>query len=132
MSFGKLDFSTLEKAIDSFEKALARPKDEFIRDSVIQRFEYTYELAWKMLKRHLARDEGSENVDHLHRKDLFRLAGEKGIIEDVDAWFEFHEARNQTTHTYNEDTAEEVYKKARLFLPHVGRLLEELVKRENA
>jgi nucleotidyltransferase substrate binding protein (TIGR01987 family) len=85
-----------------------------------------------MLKRHLESDEGSDNVDHLHRKDLFRMAGEKGIIEDVSAWFTFHEARNQTSHTYNEAVAEEVYDKARMFLPHALRLLKELGKRKHA
>ena len=51
----KLDFSSLKKAVKSLGKAIARtqkaPSDEELRDAVIQRFEYTYELACKMMKR---------------------------------------------------------------------------------
>lgn len=53
----KLDFSSYEKAIHSLQRVLDRsrsvPEDEDIRDACIQRFEYTYELAFKMLKRQL-------------------------------------------------------------------------------
>ena len=44
-----LDLSSLTKALESLDVALAKDKDEFIRDSVIQRFEFTYELSWKFL-----------------------------------------------------------------------------------
>jgi hypothetical protein len=65
-----LDISSLKKAVASLDAALSRDKDEFIRDSVIQRFEYTYELSWKFLARHLEIDVGSEAVDRLSRRDL--------------------------------------------------------------
>jgi len=61
--------TTFEKALLSLEKALEQPKNEFIRDSVIQRFEYTYELAWKMLRRFLVADVGSEALAPLTRKN---------------------------------------------------------------
>jgi len=88
----RLKLTALSHAISSLEKAIQQPKDEFIRDSVIRRFEYTYELAWKSLKRHLEWDEGVENVDHLTRRDVFRLGAEKGLIDDVGQWFAFHVA----------------------------------------
>ena len=51
----KLDFSALKKAVATLERGIERsisaPADEELRDAVIQRFEYTYELCWKMLKR---------------------------------------------------------------------------------
>lgn len=46
-----ISLKPFKNAQASLEKAVAQPKDEFIRDSVIQRLEYTYELAWKTLKR---------------------------------------------------------------------------------
>lgn len=126
----KLVLTPLARAIASLDAALARPKDEFLRDSVIQRFEYTYELAWRMLKRHLERDEGVENVDRLTRKGLYRLAFEKGLIGDVAAWFEYHRARNATSHAYDEGTAEEVYQAAARFAGDARRLLAAVEQRE--
>jgi len=53
----KLDLTSLEKALTSLQKAIERygrePEDEEVRDSVIQRFEYSYELCWKMLSKEL-------------------------------------------------------------------------------
>ncbi len=131
MASTKLYCQPLSEAIDSLQRAIAQPKDEFIRDSVIQRFEYTYELSWKLLKRYLEDAEGVVQVDHLSRKDLFRLAAEKGILDDPQAWFEFHIARNETSHTYNESKAEAVYQVALRFLSPARALLEELKKHEH-
>lgn len=132
MTEKRLDFSPLHKALASLERAIAMPKDEFIRDSVIQRFEYTYELCWKLLKRHLEQDEGPDSVDRLTRKELFRLAAEKGLIDDVAAWFAYHAHRNETSHTYHEETAERVYEAACRFAPDAARLLAALESRHAA
>ncbi len=121
--------SPLKKALASLNAALQQPKDEFVRDAAIQRFEYTYELAWKMLKRHLDESEGSAAIDPLSRKDLFRLGGERGIIENVEAWFAYHRARNETSHTYDADKAEQVYATARQFAGDAEKLLLELERR---
>jgi len=125
----QIDLSPLQRAIESLERALAQPKDEFVRDSVIQRFEYTYELAWKLLKRHLSADEGADSVAALSRKDLYRLAAQKGIIDDVLQWFAFHAARNESSHAYNESRAEQVYEVARSFAVVARALLVELESR---
>lgn len=119
----------LIKAVASLKVALAQPKDEFVRDAVIQRFEYTYELAWKMLKRHLDESEGSAAVDPLSRKDLFRLGGERGMVANVEAWLTYHRARNETSHTYDESKAEQVYEIARQFAGDAEKLLVELERR---
>ncbi|MHB1618366.1 MAG: nucleotidyltransferase substrate binding protein [Sulfuricella sp.] len=119
----------LMKAVASLKAAIAQPKDEFVRDAVIQRFEYTYELAWKMLKRHLDESEGASAVDPLSRKDLFRLGGERGIVENVEAWLAYHRARNETSHTYDENKAEQVYDVARQFAGDAEKLLRELERR---
>lgn len=128
----RLDLSSFRMALASLDLALAQPKNEFIRDSVIQRFEYTYELSWKHLKRHLETDEGVANIDQLTRKQLFRVAVEKGLIRNIEAWFAYHRARNETSHAYNQAVAEEVYEAARRFAPDARDLLEQLERRANA
>lgn len=124
-----LDYSVLIKAVDSLARALDQPKNEFTRDSVIQRFEYTYELCWKFLKRYLEISEGVATVDLLSRKELFRLAAEKGLIDDVVAWFEYHRSRNETSHTYQETKAEEVYECAKRFALDAKKLQSKLTNR---
>jgi nucleotidyltransferase substrate binding protein (TIGR01987 family) len=127
-----LNLDPLRLALGSLDRALTEPKDEFVRDSVIQRFEYTYELAWKMLARYLGESEGRERVMALHRFDLYRLGAEKGFLADVTAWFGYHRARNETVHTYDEARAEEVYAAARDFARDARALLEELERRRGA
>lgn len=130
----KLDIRSLIKAYDSFTKVLKYAEEielnkdnnisyaeEAARAAVIQHFEYTYELSWKMMERFIKIDEGRE--DSLTRKGLFRRAGEIGLIDDFHKWIEFHEARNLTSHTYDEETAEEVYSTAKKFDKYVKRLI---------
>jgi nucleotidyltransferase substrate binding protein (TIGR01987 family) len=57
---------------------------EAIRSSVIQHFEFTFELAWKFIRRRLEADIGRASVDGIPRRDLFRIAAENGLIEDVE------------------------------------------------
>lgn len=128
----KLILTSLAKAVASLEEVLSLEKNVIVRDATIQRFEYTYELCWKMMKSHLEMDEGRENVDALHRKDLFRLAAEKGLIGDAASWFDFHQARNETSHTYEEERAEQVFAVARRFAPAARALLTELERRHHA
>jgi len=120
-----------EKAIASLKEVLALEKDDIIRDSAIQRFEYTYELAWKLMQRRLKEDVGREEVAALSRKDLFRLAAEKKLISDPRPWFEYYEARNLTAHTYDESLAEEVYRAAARFIHDAESLFHELTRRND-
>lgn len=130
----KLDLSSLEKALKSLERAADRSqkekKDEEVRDAVIQRFEYTYELSWKMMKRQIEAEAASPvSVDALGFRDLLREAAEKGFIGDVEAWFEYRDARNRTSHGYDEKSAQQVYETALRFLKEAKLLLEVLKKR---
>jgi nucleotidyltransferase substrate binding protein (TIGR01987 family) len=99
----------LKKALRSLEKAVAQPLNEFTRDSVVQRFEFTFELSWKNLKRYLEVDKplADDSV-----KGILREAHQRKLISNLDQWFSFQKSRNLTSHTYNEDTAEEVYREA--------------------
>jgi nucleotidyltransferase substrate binding protein (TIGR01987 family) len=124
MTDDKLILTPFEKALKSLEYVLQQSKTDIVRDATIQRFEYTYDLAWKMIKRHL--EWSGSSTDSLTRRDLFREAATAGLIKDAEAWFEYHEARNKTSHTYNESTAEEVYEAAQKFAPDAQALLKEL------
>jgi nucleotidyltransferase substrate binding protein (TIGR01987 family) len=130
-----LDLSSYEKAITSLETALTaysvsqQPQGsterELMRDGVIQRFEYTFELAWKLLKRYLE-EYGLERVDSLTNRDLFRVGHEQGLLRDAEAWLSYLKSRNLISHTYNPAVAETVYESAKAFLGDARYLLEQL------
>ena len=114
MSTINLDFTSYEKALRSLQRVLARsrtvPGDEDIRDACIQRFEYTYELAFKMLKRQLEQElPSSEELDHMPFKEVIRVGAERGLIAVPERWFDYCAKRNITSHTYDEDKARDVY-----------------------
>jgi len=72
---------------------------EAFRDSVIKRFEYTYELSWKMMQRWIGENVSPDAPDTMTRKDLYRLAAQKKLIDDPNKWFQYHQARNVSSHT---------------------------------
>jgi len=132
-----LDLTSLRKAVDSLARALnvavsekmqVLDKDQqvTIKAGVIQNFEFTYELCWKFMKRWLENNLGSVYIDGVSRRELFRLSAEHQLIRDVDTWMEYHGARNQTLHTYDEQVAQDVLKAAELFLYDAEKLLKNL------
>jgi nucleotidyltransferase substrate binding protein (TIGR01987 family) len=130
----RLDLSSWKRALDSLKRAIERstaaPNDDELRDAVIQRFEYSYELSWKMLKRHLeqvAPDPGA--VDHWSFKELMREAAERGLIPALDPWIEYRYQRNLTSHAYDEEKARLVYTAAVSFLSDAKALLKEVERR---
>ena len=125
----ELDLTSLEKAVASLDEVLRQDKTVFIRDAAIQRFEYTYELCWKFIKRWLETESGYTGADRLSIKDLYRKGAETGLIINPQEWFDFHKARNETAHTYNEGKAEEVYEEVKKFLIRAKELLAELKRR---
>jgi nucleotidyltransferase substrate binding protein (TIGR01987 family) len=130
-----LDLSSFEKVIASLNTALdvytatqhsaGSSEHELMRDGVIQRFKYTFELAWKMIKRYL-QEYGLERVDSLTNRDLFRLGYEQGLVREAEIWFDYLTKRNLTSHTYNQVTAEAVYQSAQAFLYDARFLLDQL------
>jgi len=97
--------ASLDAGLARLEAALAQEKTEWTRDSAIQRFEFTFELAWKAVAR-CAREEG---LEALSPREALRTALRLGWIGDDDAWLRMLDDRNRTAHTYNEATAEEIY-----------------------
>ena len=119
------DAEPLEKALASLKTALAEPETEFVRDSVIKRFEFSYELSWKLLKRYI--EEELVDTHNLNsRKELFRRGVYHKLVDSFDDWNAYHDARNLTAHTYNEARAQQVYEVAQRFLPSAEFLLSKL------
>lgn len=129
----KLQLTSLQKAIQSLHAALLEYKKDtrdFLRDSCIQRFEYTYELSWKLLKRYLELAEpGSSAVDELTFPDLIRKANEKNLLlSDWSKWKLYREARNSTSHAYNEEKADSVFSVIPDFFLEAEFLLKKLLE----
>ncbi|MCB9072511.1 MAG: nucleotidyltransferase substrate binding protein [Bdellovibrionaceae bacterium] len=118
----QIDFSSLEKAIVSLEDILQQPLNEYVRDGVIQRFEYTFELCWKFMQR-ILKEQGLSTGSP---KQVLRDAHKAKFIDDLELWMSFLKERNLTSHTYNKDVAEEVYQSARKFPPYAKQLLQQL------
>lgn len=93
------------KALAQLQKAADQPPNEFLRDSVIRRFGFSYEFAWKMLKLWLE----SKDIDVRNAKDTLKEALQQGQISDGNQWSELHQMRNLTSHTYDQQLAEQVY-----------------------
>lgn len=112
-------FDELVKAITRLKEALAQPKDEFLRDSVIQRYEFCIELAWKSAKKAMGTSTSSP-------KDIVREMGQSEYIQDTSIWLQAIDMRNLSTHTYKEDLAEQVYGFAKKFVPELEKLIVKL------
>ena len=129
-----LDLSSFTKAIGTLSEALTEyekdKKNLFVRDSVIQRFEYTYELSHKMLKRFLSYAEFSgQATAEMVFAEIIRTANEKGLLlNDLEKWEEYRQARNMTSHVYDETKANLVISLMPEFLREVEFLLAQLRK----
>lgn len=93
----------LEQAAAIYQKSL---QDDLYRDGLIQRFEFTVELAWKSIKEYLE-DQGCSTPIATPRAVL-KEAFAAGVIQDANAWNSVITARNITSHVYDEKTAENV------------------------
>ncbi len=108
----------LKKALDSLDEAIilasAREKVnevefKLFRDACIQRFEFCIELSWKISAKLM----GSSSTIS---KPVIREMAQNGLIDDVPKWFSYIDARNKTSHSYDEDIAKSVYESAKSFM----------------
>jgi len=104
-------FSNFKKAFTQLSNAVELSEERDLTDlekqGVIQAFEYTHELAWNTLKDFLE-DRGAQNI--YGSKDASREAFKAGLLDDGEVWMEMIKSRNQTVHTYDEDTMAEIVK----------------------
>src|SRR5512138_1484961 len=109
-----LDFSSFDRALASLgrgtERSIREPADEEVRDAVIQRFEYCYELCWKMLKRQLEQElPNPGDADRMSFAELMREGSERGLVANPERWLSYRYQRNLTSHTYDEEKAKTVH-----------------------
>ncbi len=107
--------------LDSFEKAIQslsivlkereiHPDNLFVRDAAIQRFEYTYEISHKMLKRHLeATSPTPTEIDGMSFQNIIRTGSERGLLlNGWEKWRLYRTSRGTTSHAYDEKKALQV------------------------
>ena len=108
----KAVFRKLSEAIIMINRNLISKENEIltelIKEGIIQKFEYTHELAWNLMKDFLS-SKGISSI--IGSRDATREAFSAKIIEDGHTWMDMIKSRNLTSHTYNEDTANEIYSK---------------------
>ena len=145
MSQKEISLKALEKAImaykiglETYAKALAhetvaRGNDQaprltqigqLLRDGVIQRFEFTFDLARKLTKRTLFDIFKREEYDY--RNDVWREAARYHLIANAEDWIKYHDNRNMTSHSYDEIIAHEVFQDLEAFLQDVEQLLQRI------
>ncbi|OPJ61885.1 nucleotidyltransferase substrate binding protein [Clostridium chromiireducens] len=109
----------LNEKLNDFGKALLRlseaidesknnSKSSTLKDGVIQRFEFCYEICWKLIKYYLE-NEGIQEAKS--PKSTFREGFKIGIIEDGEDWIDMLNDRNLTSHVYDEEVALDIYEK---------------------
>jgi nucleotidyltransferase substrate binding protein (TIGR01987 family) len=115
-------FSAYNKALDRLEKAIQYIEDNFIdeenpedkenilndliQQGLIQSFEYTHELAWNVIKDYAVYQ---GNTEITGSRDAIREAFAMGLISNGEVWMEMINSRNKTSHTYDKETANEIF-----------------------
>lgn len=131
----EIDITPLERAVARLEAGLERwrrsPDDEQLRDGLIQRFEFTYELAHRLLRRYLASIAASpEEITRLPFPDLIRTASEQDLLlHDWATWRGYREMRDKTSHSYDERVAVQVVAGIPAFLEEARVLCRNLKQR---
>ena len=137
-----MEVNHLERAITALAAGLERTQDDgfmgrldeisqnFMRSGVIQHFGFTYEICRVLIERWL-RANFSRDVLSVSRKDLYRIAGERDLIDGVERWFKYHEERNRTSHRYHEELLQMIDDTIPAFVDDAKSLLQTL-KSHNA
>lgn len=132
MSGVKLDITSLNNAVsrlrEGLERYLSDTSDIQIRDGLIQRFEFTYEISHKMVKRFLEMTSANPaDFDEMNFQDIIRTANERNILSgDWSSWRVYRDMRARTSHAYDEDVAIQVVKGIPGFLDEAEYLLRYL------
>ena len=121
MTKQEAQLAQLKKALSRLNEALAAPKSDIVRDSAIQRFEFTIDMAWKLVKTCLEEKYG---IVCQAPKECFREAYKQKLLAYDEFWLELIDMRNQTSHTYKEEIARSVFER----LPKTAEYMAALVK----
>lgn len=130
MSKPMLNLTAFRKAILTFKDAFNEynndQRNTYVRDSVIQRFEYCYDLSKKMLIRHL-KNMGESDIDSQSLADIVRLGAKKGLLlHSWDVWSYYKDNRNATSNGYDESVAIKIVSQLHGFSNELDYFLEKL------
>jgi len=125
--------ATLEQAIELAEKHKKLGDEiyyQHFRSSAIHSFEYSYELAGKLIRRYIENADTSDDENgHLTFRDYMRVAAEYGLLAEPEEWVEFREWRNKTAHAYDKIIAQDVFDKLPEILISLKKTAIELEER---
>lgn len=104
----KIKLEQFQKALLTLKDVLDQPKNEYIRDSAIKRFEYCFELFWKVLRIYFLIEKGE---DYKSPKDAMRglLVFKFLTAEETETALKMVDDRNLSVHTYDEFEIEQLY-----------------------
>lgn len=135
----RLDLTSLEKALVSFDQAISFATDEAmlahqpsgLRETLvaaaIKNFEFVHELCVKMIRRQLEAEAlDPSEIDQDNYRTILRIAAKRGLIADPEAWFDYRAKRNITSHIYNKEQAKVIFDVSRAFYQDALLLLERL------
>lgn len=115
--------SSLEEALNLYQNAsVGSIEKKAFRDACIQRFEFSVELSWKVSVKVMG-------LTTTAAKIAVREMARNQLIVDPQIWFDFVEARNQTSHSYDEDVAKKILEVAKKFPTEVHKLIQEIEKK---
>lgn len=118
--------NTLEICYIDYKEANNEKIKEYIKDSCIKRFEYSVEISWKLMKRFLKLKYGRSEQE-LTINNIFRLMEGYGFITSWQDWKDYYSKRNDTSHEYNQEKAEEILNIIEKFIKDEKFLYEKLV-----
>jgi nucleotidyltransferase substrate binding protein (TIGR01987 family) len=118
-----INFEKFEQALSQLKSAVSsEPANDLERDGVIQRFEYTIELLWKVAKKVLEEN----GVQAIAPKEVIREMANIGWVNNPQDLIEFLKMRNETSHSYKEEVAKQVYEASKKFATVADDILKVL------
>lgn len=112
-------------ALESLKKGLNEKESEIVIDGILHRYEFTFELSWKLLKDYLEYYGIVENVSS--PREIIKQAFKHGIIKEADIWLDMMLSRNELSHLYNENNSRKIYLKIKdKYVEQFEKLLDNL------
>jgi len=122
--------SDFNKSLLKLKEGLNEPETEIVIDGILHRFEFTFELSWKMIKDYLEYLGISEKTGS--PREIIKLAFKHGIIKQGDEWIDMMLSRNSLSHLYDENMSRNIYEKIKhkyiILLEQLSKDFENLQK----
>jgi len=123
----KKSYEFLGDAIERLNEVLTFPLDEHnvVVDAAIQRFEFSFELFWKTLKRILY----EEGIETKTPRETLQKAYHLKWIDDEQLWLAMMHDRNQTSHLYDKEMAQEIFQHIKKYAPVLRKTYDQLLQK---